>query len=377
MSMGDTLYEYSLGIALVLMLFFAAYFLAAKAPERPIYANYLRSRRLMGVALLLLSANYSVHLFCNLRFLSPDAAILMNLSTYFLCYWLFSSALTTLLDRFYLTRRRFGRHLLYWLVFTALSGIILTVVPKGTAQHVGLLLMALWLLAYGVYLSRRLILTYRRAVRLFDDTHSEHIAAYIRWMSVFTWWAVIYGVSCGLLTFLPDRYVFLWILSSIPFYIYLYWSYMNYPLFYEQVESILEKEAPVEGPEEVCPPVEEVPGDTPAYHANIEKQLIVWIDTNAYTRPGLTIEELAAALGTNRTYLSAYIKATYHVTFREWVAGLRIEYAKRMLMQHPEMTVSAIAEASGFLSLSYFTRIFTEKEACSPARWRKLGTPKG
>ena len=374
--MDYTQYEYSLGIALALMLFFAFYFLLAKTPEKPIYANYLRSRRLMGVALLALSANYLVHLLGGVRFLYPDAAIQMNLSTYFLAYWLFSSALTSLLDRFYLTRKRFVRHILYWLVFTALSGVILIVLPKGTAQHVGLLLMAMWLLAYGVYLSRRLILTYRRAVRLFDDTHSEHIAAYIRWMSVFTWWAVIYGVSCGLLTFLPDRYVWIWIASSIPFYVYLYCSYINYLLFYEQVESILEKEAPAEEPEEVSLPVEEVPGDTPAYHANIEKRLIVWMDTNAYTRPGLTIEELAASLGTNRTYLSAYIKATYHMPFREWVAGLRIEYAKRMLMQHPEMTVSAISEASGFLSLSYFTRIFTEKEACSPARWRKLGTPK-
>ena len=213
---------------MALMLFFAFYFLLAKTPEKPIYANYLRSRRLMGVALLALSANYLVHLLGGVRFLYPDAAIQMNLSTYFLAYWLFSSALTSLLDRFYLTRKRFVRHILYWLVFTALSGVILIVLPKGTAQHVGLLLMALWLLVYGVYLSRRLILTYRRAVRLFDDTHSEHIAAYIRWMSVFIWWAVIYGVSCGLLTFLPDRYVFLWILSSIPFYIYLYCSYMNY-----------------------------------------------------------------------------------------------------------------------------------------------------
>lgn len=366
-----TIYEYSLGIAVVLMLFFVAYFFAAKTPEKPIFGNYVRSRRLMGVALLLLAANYSVHLFCGIRFSYHDMAILMNLSTYFLAYWLFSSALTSLLDRFYLTRRRFVRHILYWLLFTALAGLLLIVFPKGTAQHVGLLLMALWLILYGVYLARKLIQTYRRAVRLFDDTHSEHIAAYIRWMSIFTWWAVIYGVSCGLLTFLPDRYVFLWILSSIPFYIYLFWSYMNYLLFYEQVESILEKEAPA-GIEQVCPSTEEISEDSPNYHANIEKQLIVWLDSHGYTSPGLTIEDLALALGTNRTYLFAYIKSTYHVTFREWVAGLRIEYAKGLLMQHPEMTISAISEASGFLSLSYFSKIFTEKEACSPSRWRKL-----
>ena len=85
------------------MLFFGFYFLLAKIPEKVIFGNYLRSRRIIGIALLLLAANYSVHFFFGIRFKNANAAILMNLSTYFLCYWLFSSALTTLLDRFYIT----------------------------------------------------------------------------------------------------------------------------------------------------------------------------------------------------------------------------------------------------------------------------------
>ena len=374
--MNIPLYEYSLWTALPLMVFFGAYFLLARTPDKAIFDNYLRSRRIMGCALLLLSANYAVHLFIEVRLHDTDAAILMNLSTYFLCYWLFSSALTTLLDRFYVTRRRMATHLAQWLLFTLAAGIILKWLPEGTTQKIGLLAMAAWLVCYGLTLARRLIKAYRRAVRLFDDTLSDDIAAYIRWLSIFTYWAVIFGVGCGLLTFLPDRYIFLWVFSSIPFYVYLFCSYMNYLLFYEQVESILEKEVPMEQ-EAPCPSAEEVPDDTPTYHAYIELKLIAWLDTNGYTRPGLTIEELAAALGTNRTYLSAYIKATYRVTFREWVAGLRIGYAKQMLMQHPEMTVSAISEASGFLSLSYFTRIFTEKEGCTPSKWRKSEAAKG
>ena len=64
-----TLYDNSLGIALVLMLFFAFYFLLAKTPYKRIFGNYLMSRRLMAGALLALSANYSVHLFVAPRFL--------------------------------------------------------------------------------------------------------------------------------------------------------------------------------------------------------------------------------------------------------------------------------------------------------------------
>ena len=244
--MNLLLYEYSLCIALSLMIFFGFYFLLARTPDKAIFANYLRSRRIMGCALLLLAANYAVHFFFEIRFRDVHAAILMNLSTYFLCYWLFSSALTTLLDRFYITPRRLRFHLSAWGLFTLLSGVILLGLHEGAAQKIGLTVMAAWLVCYGLWLARRLIRAYRRAVRLFDNSHSDDIAAYIRWLSIFTYWAVIFGVGCGLLTFLPDRYVFLWILSSIPFYIYLYCSYINYLLFYEQVEQALEEEMPSE-----------------------------------------------------------------------------------------------------------------------------------
>lgn len=370
MIMDYAIYRYSLGIALVLMLFFATYFLTAKTPDKPIFGNYVRSRRLMGCALLTLSANYSVHLFDGIRFYNLEAAILMNLSTYFLTYWLFAAAFIALLDRFYLTRRRFVNYILCWVIYSALSVSIIHVLPKGIGQKISIGVMAIWLLVYGLYLSRKIITTYHRAVRLFDDTHSEDIGAYVRWMSIVTWWAVIYGVSCGLWTFLPDKYVFLWILSSIPFYIYIYCSYINYLLFYEQVESILEKVTPEEL-ENPVPDVDASSDGMPSYYSAIEKNLMAWMEEEGYRTPGLNIEELATMLGTNRTYLSAYIKQTYQMSFREWIAGHRIEYAKKRLIDNPKLTIAEASEASGFLSLSYFTKIFAEKEGTSPAKWRK------
>ena len=368
--MNIPLYEYSLWTALPLMIFFGAYFLLARTPDKAIFDNYLRSRRIMGCALLLLSANYAVHLFTEIRLRDIDAAILMNLSTYFLCYWLFSSALTTLLDRFYVTRRRMATHLAQWLLFTLAAGIILKWLPEGTTQKIGLLAMAAWLVCYGLTLARRLIKAYRRAVRLFDDTLSDDIAAYIRWLSIFTYWAVIFGVGCGLLTFLPDRYIFLWVLSSIPFYVYLFCSYMNYLLFYEQVERALEADTLTEpaATDDTPEPAAAMPT---SIRADIAARLEEWIAADKYTRPGLTITDVANDLLTNRTYLSSYINTTYDTTFREWITRLRIEYAKRLLLGSPELTVQDVSERSGFQSTSHFIRIFKERTACPPAKWRK------
>ena len=372
--MEPSIYRFSLCAALPLMLFFGFYFLFAKTPEKKIFKNYLRSRQIMGIAMLLLSANYSVHFFFGIRFKNADSSILMNMSTYFLCYSLFSSALIMLLDRFYITKRRVWTHIILWIIFSTLSGVVLFLLPSGIMQKFSLFALAVWLVVFGVVLARRVIIAYRRAIRIFNETQADDIGAYIEWLSIFTYWAVIFGVGCGLLTFLPDKYVFIWILSSIPFYSYLFYSYQNYLLFYEQVENAFEQD--IQSEEELLTDTETEPKivsekEVPVSYTEIIEKVDNWIKTDGYVQQGLTIKELSKILHTNRTYLSAYIKTTYKMTFREWITGLRLEYAKNILKEHPEINIQKLAESSGFLSRSNFIKSFTEKEGCTPGKWKK------
>ena len=372
--MEPSIYNFSLCTALPLMLFFGFYFLFAKTPEKKIFKNYLRSRQMMGIAMLLLSANYSVHFFFGIRFKNADSAILMNMSTYFLCYSLFSSALIMLLDRFYITKRRVWTHIILWIIFSTLSGVVLFLLPSGIMQKISLFALAVWLVVFGVVLARRVIIAYRRAIRIFNETQADDIGAYIEWLSIFTYWAVIFGVGCGLLTFLPDKYVFIWILSSIPFYSYLFYSYQNYLLFYEQVENAFEQD--IQSEEELLTNSEtehEIVSEkeVPKSYTEFIERVDNWIKTDGYVQQGLTIKELSKILYTNRTYLSAYIKTTYKMTFREWITSLRLEYAKNILKKHPEINIQKLAESSGFLSRSNFIKLFSEKEGCTPAKWKK------
>lgn len=365
--MDQSLYHYSLCIALSLMLFFGFHMLFARTPEKKIFDSFRLSRRLMGTALLVLSANYCVHLFCTIRLTDLSATIVMNLVTYFLCYWLFSSGMMTLLDNRYLTPRRCLIHLCMWLGYSALACVLLFGLPRGILQHGGMAVLAVWLVVYGIFLSARILRTYRKAIRMFENTQSDDIGAYIRWLSVFTYWAVIFGVGCGLLTFLPDRYVYIWILSSIPFYVYLYCCYQNYMLFYETVETAIQKERGEEAEQEAA----DLSAAVPPYHSDIALCISTWIDGEGYRKPGLTLQDVAQQIHTNRTYLSEYINTVYQQSFRDWIAGLRIEYAKRLMLEKPHLKMLEISVASGFLSLSHFTKTFSEKENCSPARWSR------
>ena len=85
---------------------------------------------------------------------------------------------------------------------------------------------------------------------------------------------------------------------------------MNYLLFYEPVERVLEEEA------------EDKETLTPSCYTDIAENIKKWLEEDGFIRQGLTIKELSEILHTNRTYLSSYIKATYHQSFRDWINHL-------------------------------------------------------
>ena len=187
--MDPSLYSHSLYIALPLMLFFGFHMLLGRKPEKQIFKNYILSRRLMGTALLVLAANYSVHNFISLRQIDLNATILFNLVTYFLCYWLFSSAMMTLLERSYITRQRFLIHIGLWMIYAILACLIYF--SDTRMQSCGTVILVILLIGYGLFLSVRLLRTYNRAIKMFKHTHSDDIGSYIRWLSIFTYWAML------------------------------------------------------------------------------------------------------------------------------------------------------------------------------------------
>jgi len=59
------------------------------------------------------------------------------------------------------------------------------------------------------------------------------------------------------------------------------------------------------------------------------------------------------------------------MTFKEWINHLRIEEAKNLLQNHPEMPVSQIGTMVGLPDKSNFGRQFTRLTGKSPQAWRK------
>lgn len=92
-----------------------------------------------------------------------------------------------------------------------------------------------------------------------------------------------------------------------------------------------------------------------------------------YLNPKLSINDVANAIGTNRTYLSSYFNNELNTTFYDYINNLRIEKAsKKLLATYPlSMNIDEIAERSGFNSTSTFRRAFLKNTGLSPLQYKK------
>ena len=113
---------------------------------------------------------------------------------------------------------------------------------------------------------------------------------------------------------------------------------------------------------------EEEPDHQPE-DVNREK-LEAWMEQEKpYVNPGFKLIDLQVVLPLNRTYLSQFIHTEYGCTFYQFVNRYRIEEAKRLKLEHPELKAQEISARCGFSSPTVFSRIFSEQEGVTPREW--------
>ena len=72
----------------------------------------------------------------------------------------------------------------------------------------------------------------------------------------------------------------------------------------------------------------------------------------------------------NRTYLSQFINSEYGCNFYQFVTNYRVEEAKRLMQENPDMKFQEIADECGFSSPTLFSRIFARETGMTPREYR-------
>ena len=105
-------------------------------------------------------------------------------------------------------------------------------------------------------------------------------------------------------------------------------------------------------------------------NSEYREKLEQWMKTEKpYLNPEFRLNDLRQILPLNRTYLSQLINAEYDCTFYQFVTNYRIEEAKRLMKEKPDLKMQDIAEQCGFSSPVVFSRIFARETGETPSEW--------
>ena len=105
----------------------------------------------------------------------------------------------------------------------------------------------------------------------------------------------------------------------------------------------------------------------------LEKALDLWKKNKGWRKPVRTIGEVAESLGTDTGTLHRYFKERVGMDFRTWRNRLRLEEAKRMLLERPDLQAAEISRRVGFSDRSNFAREFLAYTGFTPGQWRTHG----
>ena len=103
----------------------------------------------------------------------------------------------------------------------------------------------------------------------------------------------------------------------------------------------------------------------------IQRSLDKWVKEKRFREYDKTREEIAKELKTSKEMLHLFFVTRMSVDFKTWRTRLRIEEAKVLLLENPDMSINIVAELSGFSDRSNFHRQFTKIVGCSPKQWRE------
>jgi AraC-like DNA-binding protein len=202
---------------------------------------------------------------------------------------------------------------------------------------------------------------HRNTVKKLDNFFSEETAKRLKWTSGAFIWLFLGGFFSFLSLFLDTWFSLFFTVFYTFFYLYFSIHYLNY------VTLFLDMEPAFNTPEET--PVKDKYVNKS--YEQLELAINDWEKQKLFTEPGITIEQVATQLRSNRTYLSMHMNVHRKISFKEWINQLRIEEASALLRKHPEMPVSQIGAMVGLPDKSNFGRQFAKLKGKSPQAWRK------
>ena len=108
--------------------------------------------------------------------------------------------------------------------------------------------------------------------------------------------------------------------------------------------------------------------DAPTFE-NEKLHEILMICRARFGDPSLNIKTLSGELNLDRTTLLRIFRKKMNISPSEYLSMLRLQRALSLL-QNPRLSLSEIAEQSGFRDSNYFCRFIRKNTGKRPSQWR-------
>ena len=84
----------------------------------------------------------------------------------------------------------------------------------------------------------------------------------------------------------------------------------------------------------------------------------------------LSLNSMAGHIGLTAAYISHYFKKEMKQTYSDFIVKVRIENAKKLLINEPDLKISNIVAMVGYESEPYFYKAFRKYAGCLPGEYR-------
>jgi AraC-like DNA-binding protein len=99
--------------------------------------------------------------------------------------------------------------------------------------------------------------------------------------------------------------------------------------------------------------------------------LIDWMKSHL-SNPNVGLDDMALYINTSKRHLNSLFQKNFHVTPYAYFVNLRIQQAKKLLLENSSVTIGNIAQQVGFRSTSHFVATFRKIVGIPPEKYRHL-----
>ena len=336
--------------------FLAAAMILLHTPKEPGMKNYRICRGLLGTSYLVMS------IFCAVRLFIPqnnenygDFWFLVSFALLFA--WLNYTAFLFIIN----SKKRITRSVfidgIVPLMLIGLTGGLGYLYP--TSQNFLRIIFTIIYSVKCIYMFYKCMREWCCCNRDLNECEKEHVD--IRWMRTLLIIIFMYSLGALIAFYLPSLNI---LLGPALIAVFFYQTFRIINLMPKQLDATRQAAVNQANTEKF----EKGRNLAEKMQPKIEK----WINEKKFCRPDITIKEAALEMGTNHNYLSAYINGYLDMTFQVWLNTLRIEEAKKLLINEPRMAIEEIGAQVGIPQGYNFSRWFKQVTELTPYQFRRL-----